>query len=597
MQQETHPIAAEAAAEEDTPLWTPQLRRRVLLGLIALLCVLLLVVVPPYVSVMRYQRRVAAAISGALGRPVHFDSITLNLLPLPGLTIHNFAVSESPEFGYEPVLRANTVEARLRFASLWRRRLEVSRISLEGPSVNLVRRPADGRWNLQGILMQASQLQSAPTAQQRAGDAPRFPYIEATDARINIKNGDSKLPFSVKEAEFALWLPEPDQWRLRMVGKPVRTDTDVNDVGLLRVEATLGRAADLEAAPIDLQAGWKPTPLGEAAKATVGYDLGWRGEMSATASLHGTLGAARLQTDVHLRSLHRADLMPEQAMEVNAHCEAAAAGLLRSLHDVRCAVPTDNSLSFAGMMDALRKLPSTTDATDNTADQAKPGVILLSAEVPNVLDWRTVSGSVVLNNAPAEYALTWARLFTRSVPAAVQVGGTFDLTAALLQAGSPNGRWDAAVTCTCTLPRPMHADAARPTTSETDQRPNTWVVTASKVVSRNADASPALAVAASRASIPQDAHHQGQATPLSVPSSHDSIQGLVTENGYSLHYDTVADVGQAAAVLPRLGEGIPEDAPRDLDVRADWHGSQTWTILSSPHSQATPNRRRRGNRR
>ena len=91
--------------------------------------------------------------------------------------------------------------------------------------------------------MQASQMNSAPTAQARAGDAPRFPYIEATDARINIKNGEDKLPFSVKEAEFALWLPEPDQWRLRMVGKPVRTDTDVNDVGLLRVEATLAARA------------------------------------------------------------------------------------------------------------------------------------------------------------------------------------------------------------------------------------------------------------------------------------------------------------------------------------------------------------------
>lgn len=585
-------MAADAAAEDDAPLWTPRLRRRVLLGLIALLCILLLVVVPPYFSVMRYQRRVATAISGALGRPVHFDSITLNLLPVPGLTIHNFVVSESPEFGYEPVLRANTVEARLRFASLWRRRLEVSRISLDGPSVNLVRRPGDGRWNLQGILMQASQLQSAPTAQQKAGEAPRFPYIEATDARINIKNGDSKLPFSVKEAEFALWLPEPDQWRLRMVGKPVRTDTDVNDVGLLRVEATLGRAVDLEAAPIDLQAGWKPTPLGEAGKATVGYDLGWRGEVSATASLHGTLGAARLQTDVHLRSLHRADLLPEQTMEVNAHCEAATAGLLRSLHDVRCAVPTDNSLSFAGVVDALRKLPSASEALDGTADRAKQGVVLLSAEVPNVLDWQTVSGSVALNNAAAEYALAWARLFTRSVPPTVQVGGTFDLTAGLQQAGGGNGRWDAALTCTCTLPRPSHADAAHLPTAETDQRPNIWLVTASKVVPRDAALPPAFAVAASPAPTQQSGARQVDATPTSL-SPHESVQGLVTRDGYSLHYDTAADVEQAATVLPRLGEGLPAQAPRELDVRADWHGSQSWTTVPPPRSLPKASRRRR----
>ena len=78
---------------------------------------------------------------------------------------------------------------------------------------------------------------------------------------------------------------------------------------------------------------------------TAGYDLGWRGEASAAATLRGTLGAARLVTDLHLLGLHRADYLPAQNAEIDAHCEAVTAGLLRSLQDVRCAVPTDNSLT------------------------------------------------------------------------------------------------------------------------------------------------------------------------------------------------------------------------------------------------------------
>ena len=242
-----------AGYDDDAPLWTPVRRRRATYAAAALLVVILLIILPPYISVSRYQRRVAAAISGALGRPVHFSSIQLHLLPLPGLTIKYLVVSELPEFGAEPVMVSDTVEARLRISSLWRRRIEVSRISLESPSINLVRRPDTGRWNLQGIVTQASQITSAPTDQTKAGDAPRFPYIEATDARLNIKNGDTKMPFSVKEAQFSLWLPEPDEWHLRFSGRPVRTDTDVSDVGLLKVEAILGRGTSLQAAPIDLQ--------------------------------------------------------------------------------------------------------------------------------------------------------------------------------------------------------------------------------------------------------------------------------------------------------------------------------------------------------
>lgn len=572
--QDHSPSGVATATEDDAQVWTPTLRRRVLLALISALCILLLVVVPPSLSINRYQRRVATAISGALGRPVHFDSITLRLLPVPGLTINNFVVSESPDFGYEPVLRANTVEARLRVSSLWRRRIEVSRISLDAPSINLVRRPEDGRWNLQSILMQASQLRSAPTAQQRAGDAPRFPYIEATDARINIKNGDNKLPFSVKEAEFALWLPEPEQWRLRVVGKPVRTDTDVSDVGLLRVEGTLGRATDLGNAPIDLQVGWKPTPLGEAAKLTAGYDLGWRGEVAATASLRGTLGAGKLVTDVHLHSLHRADFLPEHNAEVDAHCEAATAGLLRSLNDIRCAIPTDTSLSFASVMDALRSMPMLSDADPDTVDQAKPGVLLLRAEVPNLLDWQTVSGSATLNDAPAGYVMTWAELFTRSFAPALSMDGRVDLAATLQAGGAAGSRWSGSLRCICTLPRPATTSVAPVAATG----PNQWVMLFDLKAAQpgttghqlTVQAAPVPPAQAQKADTPQ------QAAAL-LPSEFAPVQGTLTQDGYDLHYDTMADVMQAALLVPRLGEGLEATAVAPFEAQSGWHTMQGWT--------------------
>ncbi|MGI4758339.1 MAG: AsmA family protein [Janthinobacterium lividum] len=579
MQQESEQIGTDHTSEEEASLWTATTRRRVKLGLIGLLCIVLLVVVPPYFSISRYQRRVAVAISGALGRPVHFDNISVHVLPIPGLTITNFVVSENPDFGSEPVLRANSVEARLRVSSLWRRRIEVSRISLDSPSINLVRRHEDGRWNLQGILMQASQMKSAPTAQARAGDAPRFPYIEATDARINIKNGNSKLPFSVKEAEFALWLPEPNQWRLRMVGKPVRTDTDVNDVGLLRVEATLGRAVDLSNAPIDLSASWKPTPLGEAAKLTAGYDLGWRGAGSASATLHGTLGAAKLVTDMHLLGVHRDEFLPEQNVDINAHCEAATAGLLRSLHDVRCAVPTDNSLTFASVVEALRRLPAANPGDDIPATAARPGVLLVRAEVGNVLDWRTASAEATLADAPAEYAAIWARIFLQGIPKQVQLGGTFHLTASTEPAETGPRSWDAMLACDCVLPEPQTGTATPTDATDKASKPtlNRWLLTL-----HHQDLEGVSGGSASGFSLSAHPEPEHGVDAPEEPAAGDAlVAGQISRAGYLLRYPSLAAVQQIAVVLPALAQGVPADANGPLAAGGTWDRPPIWTVGSS----------------
>jgi hypothetical protein len=588
--------ASTNANGDDGPLWSPTAHQRFKLACIAVLCVVLLVVLPPYISMNRYQRRVTTAIGGALGRPVHFDRISLHILPLPGLTIENFVVTESPEFGSEPVLRANVVEARVRLASLWRRRIEVSHISLDAPSINLVRRPDSGTWNLQSILMQASQINSAPTS-AKAGTAPRFPYIEATDARINIKNGIDKLPFSVKEADFALWLPEPGEWRVRLAGKPVRTDTDVSDVGLLRVEATLGRANDLAAATIDLTADWKPTPLGEAAKLTVGYDLGWRGAASADASLHGTVGNAKLSADAHLRNLRRADFVPETTLDIDAHCEAITSGLLRALHDIRCAVPTSDEGSFSHVVDSLRGMPSASGSSDMPDSTARPGVLLIRGDLPNVLDLHTATGNVSLTDAPADYIVRWLRLFTQRVPPDLKMQGTLGLTAGIGVEGESPKSWFATATCICILPeppRPKETKSGLLATKlpEATKPQNRWAIVISHAqilttgrVQTVAD--DALSLSAYPAPDSIDAKNEPMVTRIPAASS---VSGEVSRVGYLLRYGSAEAAAQVAAVLPPLGDDMPADVATGLESQRAWYGKQIWTAAPAAHSKPEPRR-------
>jgi hypothetical protein len=318
--------------------------RRLLYLAFAALAILLLVLLPPYISVNRYQRRIATSISDSLGRPVHLDKVTLNLLPLPGFTLENFVVDEDPAFGSEPIIRANSVRATLRLSSLWTRRVEFSTISFDEPSVNLVHTAA-GKWNLQSILFHAAHIDAAPTAQKKAGPAPRFPYIEATGARLNLKLDQEKTPITLTDADFALWLPEPQEWHLRLQAHPARTDTNASDTGTLQVEGTLGRAASLVQVPINLKGEWSNAPLGEASRVLLGRDAGLRGEMTLSASAQGTVGNNTLQTRLRLTDVRRADFIPERTLTVDMQCLATATSAFYAFENIHCNWPPAASSS------------------------------------------------------------------------------------------------------------------------------------------------------------------------------------------------------------------------------------------------------------
>lgn len=301
---------------------------------------LLLAVVPPLVNLHRYQLRIAEAISRSVGRPVSMDAVALQLLPWPGLRITNLVVGEDPAFGAEPALRAPAVVAQLRLSSLWRGRFELSRVEISDASVNLVRNP-NGRWNVSSVLLEASHVTNAPTGQVRPGPAPRFPYIEATGTRINLKRGVEKLPYSLVNADFSMSLDRPEVWRLKLEGQPVRTDLELflSDTGTLRVEGELHRASALGAMPLAMEAEWSHLPMGQGSRMLLGRDAGWRGEINLQARLRGEVDALDVRTHVVVANLHRQEFTPEQPFAVDAACEGHYSRLVPVQDTLRCRWP------------------------------------------------------------------------------------------------------------------------------------------------------------------------------------------------------------------------------------------------------------------
>src|SRR5450756_797632 len=204
--------------------------RRGVAAVVALLLILFLF----RPGVYRLRNRIATSIGSALGRRVALDNVRFHLLPRPGFDLEGLVIYDDPAFSAEPMIRAQEVSAALRFRSLLRGRLEIATLSATEPSINLVR-SNEGRWNLASLLERNAQIPAAPTEKPASEHRPAFPYLEASNARINFKLGQTKKSYALMDADVALWQAAENSWSARIKAEPVRTDFHLTDTGLLQI--------------------------------------------------------------------------------------------------------------------------------------------------------------------------------------------------------------------------------------------------------------------------------------------------------------------------------------------------------------------------
>lgn len=313
-------------------------RRRITAAAVTLL---LLVLLHPGAS--RLKSRIIASMSSAIGRSVDIGAVHLRLLPRPGFDLENLVVYDDSAFGAEPMLRANEVTASLRLMSLLRGRIEIARLDLTEPSLNLVHGD-NGRWNLEALVERTAHIPLAPTAKAKSEPRPGFPYIEATSARINFKNGPEKKAFALTNADFSLWQDSENAWGVRLNAQPVRTDMSLNDIGLLRINGTWQRAATLRETPLDFHIEWRRAQLGQLTKLFTSNDQGWRGGVDVDAALTGTPAKLAVSTSAAIQDFRRYDLANGEALRLAAHCDGQYSSLDHMFHEVVCSAPVQSGI-------------------------------------------------------------------------------------------------------------------------------------------------------------------------------------------------------------------------------------------------------------
>ncbi|HEX8816256.1 MAG TPA: AsmA family protein [Terriglobales bacterium] len=315
--------------------WRP--RRVVALLVVVLLCVMFLV----RPGANRLSSRIVRTVSLALGRPVEVGWVRLRLFPRPGFDLENFVVYDDPTFSAEPFLRAQNVNAVLRLRSLLRGRIEIARLNLSEPSLNLVRNDA-GKWNVENLLERTSKTSVAPTGKSNSEKRPGFPYIELDSARINLKLGAEKTPFALTDADASLWQESENSWGLRLRATPMRADMNLTDTGTLRVEGSWQRAASLRETPLHFVAHWQGGQLGQETKLFYGLDKGWRGTFTTSLLLSGTPGDLAVGANGSVRDLHRYDVLGGGELDLAAECGAHFSSADHLLSDLSCKAPLDD---------------------------------------------------------------------------------------------------------------------------------------------------------------------------------------------------------------------------------------------------------------
>ncbi len=307
-------------------------------GAVIVLAALLLTLFLVRPGVNRLRARIVQSVSLALGHPVDVSWVKLRLFPQPGFDLENFAVHDDPAFSAEPMLQAQSVTAFLRVTSLLRGRIEIARLNLTEPSLNLVCN-SRGDWNLEDLLERASRTAIAPTGKARSEKRPGFPYIESDNGRINLKIGPEKTPYALTEADFSFWQDSENAWGMRLKARPVRTDLNLTDAGILRAEGSWQRAPRLRETPVHFILQWQQGQLGQASKLLYGADKGWRGAIKVSTVISGTAGDLTVHADASVVDFRHYDVFGGRDLALAAQCDAHYSSVDHIVSKLRCDAP------------------------------------------------------------------------------------------------------------------------------------------------------------------------------------------------------------------------------------------------------------------
>lgn len=266
----------------------------------------------------RLQQRLTGRLESVFGRHVEIGRYEFSLWAGPTLEARSVTFAEDPRFGNEYFLRAESLTLHLRWQSLLRGHMELGRVLLVRPSLNLVRN-AEGNWNLAewlpkpatsaptGAALNSGASRYQPAYVPVAKPAVRFTRIEVDSGRINFKRGDEKIPFAFVSVDGYVEPDGPGRWRVNLQATPARAAVILQAPGTIFLSGSLGGTSS-RLRPASLDVAWTDAAIPDVLRLFRGYDFGVRGTLGAVVHAETAGDVWNLQARSQMRDLHRWDL-------------------------------------------------------------------------------------------------------------------------------------------------------------------------------------------------------------------------------------------------------------------------------------------------
>jgi hypothetical protein len=254
--------------------------------------------VAPLLNANRFRGEIHSALESALNRRVTIGKVHFNVFTGPGFTVDDVLIEEAPGMGIEPFAHVESLEARVRLASLWTGHLAFSKLRLVEPSVNFVK-PDLGSWNIAPWLARAAVDTTTEST---------LPDIEISDGRLNFKFGATKSVFYVSDADVTVYPDSNGDLIIRFEGEPARTDHVAQGLGHLVARGVLhtrNRKEDKLSVSVQLER----TAITELTRLFDVQDIGVRGYVASNLKLDGPLSRLNVSGDLRIEDIHRWDLM------------------------------------------------------------------------------------------------------------------------------------------------------------------------------------------------------------------------------------------------------------------------------------------------
>jgi hypothetical protein len=284
------------------------------IGALAVLVVIAAALLPRIVDTPRIQAYIATSAAQSLGRPVKFSAVTLRVLPLPAIELHDLEVADDPRFGTAPFLRLQTGRVRLKLVPLLSGRVELGDIVLKKPVITLIQ-AADGRLNI-STLGASAEPRAAPRP-GRPGSGPaaagaaaitRVLVDEGLVTYVAQGRGESPAQYRLSDLDLTL------AGGATQIAFKGRAKLQPGGIGVTLSDGVIGmgNARSLSEASLGGRVGIDGSDVAPLAAVAVGSTPAIGGAVKGTLALGGTVGAPTAAGEV--------TMSPLSVTEVQAHC-------------------------------------------------------------------------------------------------------------------------------------------------------------------------------------------------------------------------------------------------------------------------------------